>query len=1078
MNTITDWLEHWSVAQPEKRLYTFLGIDGQERESYTYRSFLERSTALAIYLSEKAGLRNGDRVLLVYPPGLEIIAAFFACARIGVIAVPVYAPSPISLEAGLAKLKSIARDCEAKAALTTSGFLRSHRLTKQRLSLIFNDTPMLLDRGWLTTDDVKEFGPSPARQDPNPVLFLQYTSGSTSDPKGVIVSHRNVIANGQSAIRHCAIAVSWLPQYHDMGFIGYYMYPLILGGECYGFSPLDFLRRPALWMEAISRVTATTTSAPNFAYDYCLREDKLPDEALRGIDLSSLQIMINAAEPVRPDTFRRFRERFQHYGLQPEAYMVAYGLAENTLAVSLHGRQTLTVNKLLLQQGTLHVELAQQRNNNQIQLVSCGKPLERIELRIVDPDFRTDLGDNRIGEIWLDGESKCGGYWNRPDLSRETFQGTIANDRTGHGYLRTGDLGFLHEGELFVCGRVKDLIIVRGVNYYPQDIEAIVESVSPEIRKGCTTAFSVDVDGEARVVVVAEVKNERHLPSAAAIAFAIRTQYFIEPHTVAFVRRRSISKTTSGKISRSKVRETWLRGELPIIESHVSRGRDVGLELTGLRDRFRYVIELYNLTGREEFTIAELGVDSLTMVTLIGDIKDLLEEHGAGELADEVDVRLLQKLTIAQFFGLLDEAERDSQKPLEALRELLRILREEHEAHESECMRADAQLTFPTVWDDRPPMLVSNVLITGASGFFGAFLLASLLKRTSHTFYALVRATDPAHGKDRVRAALRRARIWTPALDAEIDSRVHILCGDLAADHLGLSLRQWEFLANHIQAICHNGALVNYVLNYDVLKPHNVDGTRELLRLAFTGPKKAFHLISSTFIFGWSTENVLSESDFNEKMAHLDFGYAQTKWVAEQLVLAAERKGLDVQIYRPALLSPSSGGAGSRDDIGIRLLAFMIRYGIAVKALNQVSFLPADIVADNVAAIFDLPRTAGHTFHITTDEYYNIMDVTRTMTQLYGYEFTYHDISDFLKKMNAYCTRNDLLYPLLDFFNRSYGKIEAMQDKRYGNTRYRQAREEAGNVAGDPRLDTTVTFMVEYMLREGIVDKAGRQRAD
>src|SRR5437667_1318313 len=710
MNTITDWLEHWSVAQPEKRLYTFLGIDGQERESYTYRSFLERSTALAIYLSEKAGLRNGDRVLLVYPPGLEIIAAFFACARIGVIAVPVHAPPPISLEAGLAKRKSIARDCEAKAALTTSGFLRSHRLTKQRLSLIFNDTPMLLDRGWLTTDDVQGFGPSPARQDPNPVLFLQYTSGSTSDPKGVIVSHRNVIANGQSAIRHCAIAVSWLPQYHDMGFIAPYMYPVILGGECYGFSPLDFLRRPALWMEAISRVTATTTSAPNFAYDYCLREDKLPDEALRGIDLSSLQIMINAAEPVRPDTFRRFRERFQHYGLQPEAYMVAYGLAENTLAVSLHGRQTLTVNKLLLQQGTLHVELAQQRNNNQIQLVSCGKPLERIELRIVDPDFRTDLGENRIGEIWLDGESKCSGYWNRPDLSRETFQGTIANDRTGHGYLRTGDLGFLHEGELFVCGRVKDLIIVRGVNYYPQDIEAIVESGSPEIRKGCTTAFSVDVDGEARVVVVAEVKNERHLPSAAAIAFAIRTQYFIEPHTVAFVRRRSISKTTSGKISRSKVRETWLRGELPIIESHVSRGRDVGLELTGLRDRFRYVIELYNLTGREEFTIAELGVDSLTMVTLIGDIKDLLEEHGAGELADEVDVRLLQKLTIAQFFGLLDEAERDSQKPLEALRELLRILREEHEAHESECMRADAQLTFPTVWDDRPPMLVSNVL--------------------------------------------------------------------------------------------------------------------------------------------------------------------------------------------------------------------------------------------------------------------------------------------------------------------------------------------------------------------------------
>jgi thioester reductase-like protein len=212
-------------------------------------------------------------------------------------------------------------------------------------------------------------------------------------------------------------------------------------------------------------------------------------------------------------------------------------------------------------------------------------------------------------------------------------------------------------------------------------------------------------------------------------------------------------------------------------------------------------------------------------------------------------------------------------------------------------------------------------------------------------------------------------------------------------------------------------------------------------------------------------------------MAHLDFGYAQTKWVAEQLVLAAGRKGLDVRIYRPALISPSSGGVGSLDDIGIRLLAFMIRYGIAVKARNQISFLPAHIVADNVAAIFGLPGTDGNTFHITTDEYYNIMDVTRAMTHLYGYEFTYHDIPDFLKKMNAYCTRNDLLYPLLDFFNRSYGKIEAMQDKRYSNTRYRQAREEACNAASDPSLDTTVTFIVEYMLREGIVDEVRRQPA-
>lgn len=1073
---LTEFLEDWAESVPERPAITFLDVAGRERESYTYQALIERTRDLASYLVNGAGLKPGDRVMLVYPPGLEVIAAFYACARAGLIAVPVYPPTPMSFESGMMKLAYIARDCGARAALTTRGFYSSYRLliAKRKVSELYSPAPELPELEWLTTDDARGFGTDKVIHTPSDVLFLQYTSGSTSDPKGVIVSHRNVIANCMSTVNYHPIGASWLPQYHDMGFIGYYLYIMIKGGSTYGFSPLDFLKRPALWFEVITRFQATTAAAPNFAYDYCLREDKLPNEALQGIDLSSLIIMKNAAEPVRAETFRRFRERFERYGLKRDAYMVAYGLAENTLAVSLYGKRSVTVNKLLLQQRKLHIESIQPRNNNQTDIVSCGRVLPDIEVAIVDPDSLRRLPEKQIGEIWIAGEAKCQGYWNRPEKTRETFQATIAGEDSSKQYLRSGDLGFMLEDELYVCGRVKDLIIIRGVNYYPQDIETIVENSCPQVRRGCVAAFSVDTsDGEA-LIVVAELDDERQLPALAPIARAIRTQYYVEPHTIAFVRKRSIPKTTSGKLARSQARERWIRGEMEVIGSHASATTSAA-EMTGLRDRFRYIVELYNLTGHEEFTFAAIGIDSLTMVQLIDDIKQLMIEHGAGELVDAVDIRLLQKLTIAQFFSLLDEFEKQPDQPIEALAELLRLLHAEYDAHEAECMRTDAQLELNVPATHKSNTAVTDVLLTGATGFFGPFLLSGLLRKTNHTYHVLTRATDPIHGRDRLRAAMRRARVWTPELDAALDSRVHIVCGDLVRDRLGVPLRDWEELSQRVQAICHNGALVNYVLSYEELRPHNVEGTRELLRLAIHGRKKAFHLISSTFIFGWSVKKVLWESDGNPEMANLDFGYAQSKWVAERLVFEAQKQGLDVRVYRPSLISASTGGVGSRDDIAIRLLAFMIRYGIAVDALNQISFLPADLVADNIASIFDLPFDDNDTLHITSDSYYNMADVTRTISRLYGYQFEYFEIPTFVKKMNEHCTKSDLLYPLLDFFNRSYERIEAMRDKRYSNELYRAARS-AGQGESDPPLDAVVTFIVEYMKREGLIDDEARSQ--
>ncbi len=1083
MSSIIDFLEQWAAVQPDKCFSSFLDIDGNTRETYTYLDFHERTRHLAEYLSLQIGLKQGERALLVYPPGLESIVAFFACARIGVIPVPTCPPTPVTFEAGLAKLTLVASDCQATAALTTTAFYRSYRLLgdQRRIASCWQKTSALHKLEWVTTDDVRGQASDSFRNNLGSVLFLQYTSGSTSNPKGVIVSHENVIHNARSTIDHTPgdnTGVSWLPQYHDMGLIGYYLYPIITGGTTYGFSPFDFLRRPFLWLLTISRVRATYASSPNFGFEYCLREDKVSSKQLGDLDLSSLRVLMNASESVCADTYFRFLDRFAPCGLRPQAHVVAYGLAENTLAVTHNGRRVVTVNKRMFQQGKLHIENPLPLNNNQLHIASCGKPLEGVRVLVVNPETRAAQGEKQIGEIWVAGRSVCQGYWNRPKVTQEVFRNAVANyQEDRNAYLRTGDLGFFHENELFVCGRIKDLIIIRGVNYYPKDIETIVESVSPKIRTGGVVAFKGGEERET-LIVLAELRTVEDLPDPAEIARAIRTNYYVEPHTIVFVAPGAIVKTTSGKIARSLTRRRWLNGELPTIATHVcAMEKESTSVFSGLRERFRYILERYDLTGYEEYTFAEIGIDSLTLVMIIEGIEQLIEEHGATDLVDEVNVRLVQRLTVAEFFLLLDQFEKVSDEPVAALRYVLKRVKKEHESYEWDCMRTHAQLEpvnpLEVTASDEP---LTNILLTGPTGFFGPFLLTSLLRHTPYTYNALTRAKDPVHGMGRIRDSLCRARVWTPALDEELEKRVRVVCGDIAQHNLGLPSEQWKSLSTRVQAVIHNAALVNYVLNYDALKPHNVDGTRELLRFSLAGTQKEFHLISSTIIFGWTTKDILLESDNNESMTNLDFGYAQSKWVAEQLVFAAEKQGLRVRVYRPSFISASTGGVGSRNDIAILLLSSMINRGVAVNAVNQISLLPADIAADNIAVIFNQRQTAGRTFHVTVDGYYNITDITRLITLEYGYPFVYYDIPRFVAEMKRLCTKDDPLYRLVYFFDRSHPQIAAMQHKRYNNDRYREARQLCSDGRGDPSLKDTVSYLMAYMQGEGIIPRPAEAR--
>src|ERR1039458_790410 len=435
-----------------------------------------------------------------------MICAFFGCVRAGLIPVPVYPPGSRGFQSALYKMVHIAKDCQAAGILTSKDYHASLKtnLARSGVSASGVDVDYISGLPWIVTEDFVDLIADEPFFDISKILFLQYTSGSTMEPKGVMVTHENILHTCPLVIDHSdPVVVSWLPQYHDMGLIGCYLYPALRGGTTYGFAPMDFIQRPVLWFEAITTYRATATAAPNFAYDYCLRARRLSKNSLEDCDLSSLQVLMVAAEPVKPDTFTKFLEAFQPYGLKSESFYAAFGLAENTLAVSLGGRNIVSVNKRALALGMARMTTEVSEIDAATQIVSCGIPLQGLDVKIVDPEQHVALKAGHLGEIWIAGSAKCLGYWKNPELTLKQFHARLVDDSPyDDGYLRTGDMGFFHEGELFVCGRIKDMIILRGQNYYPQDIENVVERASGLIRANCVAAFQIHEDSEPALAIV------------------------------------------------------------------------------------------------------------------------------------------------------------------------------------------------------------------------------------------------------------------------------------------------------------------------------------------------------------------------------------------------------------------------------------------------------------------------------------------------------------------------------------------------------------------------------------------------
>lgn len=578
MTGILDLFAATLERDPDRALFTFVDGRGQDYAAYSADALVRRAAGVREQL-DGLGWAPGERAILVYPPGPDFVVALVACFMAGVIPAAVLPPGPAGGRGSEKAFAAAVRDCRARGILTSTEFDTLRRLAVDAGALPGADWP---DRvPWLRTDLAGEGASAPGKwhrpTSPDDPAVLQYTSGSTSTPRGVVMTHGNLLAEMQCNAKDFrlgwgTVGVSWLPQYHDFGLVNAIISALSGNMRLYSISPLDFVRRPALWFDTMSRVGATLTASPNFGLDLAVR--KTTPEQRAGWDLRPLATLVCAAEPIRAATVDRFLADFAQAGMRAECFCPTYGLAEATVSVSSWGRARVAVDADAIARGRV-VRIPEQRESaddgaRPSVYVGCGGITKPGSVRIVDPDTRVPCPEDRVGEIWVDSATKAVGYFDRPQESRDGLYAEVCGEADPHRYLRTGDLGFFAAGELFVTGRRKDVIILRGRNHYAEDLEESVRRCHPAIRPGGVAAFAVEGGPEPgeTVAVMVEVTDFDAAGAAAAdgVAAAVRRNLALDHQigaaTVVLVPPGTVPKTSSGKVRRHACKTMYTDGEL------------------------------------------------------------------------------------------------------------------------------------------------------------------------------------------------------------------------------------------------------------------------------------------------------------------------------------------------------------------------------------------------------------------------------------------------------------------------------------------------------------------------------------
>ena len=667
--TLVELLRERAQHEPHRVAYTFLQDGETEEIQLTYAELDRQARAIAVLIKEMGAARK--RILLLYPPGLHYIAAFFGCLYAGAVAVPAYPPRR---NRNLVRLNSIMDDAQVALTLTSTQVV-------SRLQPFVSPDAGLNALKWMTTeklsDELSDAWQQPSL-DSSTLALLQYTSGSTGQPKGVMLSHGNLLHNSSLLCRAFeysseSTCVSWLPIYHDMGLIGGVLQPLYGQFPCVLMSPMAFLQQPLRWLQAITRYRATISGGPNFAYDLCVR--KTSPEQIATLDLSSWSVAFNGSEPIRARTLERFTKAFEPCGFRRESFFTCYGLAEATLFVSGSRKSDAPVltNIQTREFENNRVVLEPPGSNGGLTVVGSGRTQFQEKIVIVNPETLQGCTQDQVGEIWVAGPSIAQGYWNRPEETNNTF-GAHRTD-TGEGpFLRTGDLGFILDGELFVAGRLKDLIIIRGINHYPHDIELTVEHSHPALRPGGCAAFAVEIGGQERLVICQEVAQRADSALLIErIREAVNEEHEVRVHAVVLVKPGTIPKTSSGKIQRHACRAGFLGGTLSVVAKWQA-GESLETETVAplspvsfqsaetfaswLVDQLSERLGIASSSIDVQQSITRYGIDSLEATELVHAIEtnlgislpvvSFLQSPSIAELAAQISTQLTLTATVAK----------------------------------------------------------------------------------------------------------------------------------------------------------------------------------------------------------------------------------------------------------------------------------------------------------------------------------------------------------------------------------------------------------------------------------------------
>lgn len=974
--TAIDILEKQARTNGRHKIYNFLTYkeetDSWDMESHTFLETWHRSLALANDLRRK-GLVPGDRAVIFSMQDFGTICGVFGCMMAGVTFTII--PPPLD-EDKTQRFIAVLRSCRPRALISNyamesaSGVHVTGRLLKDAFRETIQLKRVYTDR--LTPYHRRDVIVGAA---PENLVYLQYTSGSTSAPKGVRVTWKNLMKNLEQCY-HClnlkdVSLATWVPFFHNLGLEVTICMPLFSQNSfCYYLQTLQFLENPKLWIRMIKDFHITLTVGPASAYDACTRiytEAEAAEYAM-----PQVTHFMNGSEFISAAPCARFQEMFQ---CSPNAMAPGYGLAEAVCLATFAAQdyRSLRLDYAAYQKN--RAVIAPPDCENVKEIVSVGAPVKDLLVVIGNPKTGKVYPDMRIGEIFLSGESVADGYWENPRESRNFHVHLQGYDCE---FYKTGDLGFLCDGHLYITGRVKEMLVVNGNNIYPSDLAAVTARRVPALA-GASYGFFSCLTGSGEVVIAAiETKpGANYAKLAQQISRAAADRFGFSYYDIVFVPEGTIPRTDNRKLQMLKVRTLYEKQELDIlyssrtapaqdtadgtdsavekeIELLIDRADDIFLQVKGV---FQKVLNLDTFSLSASFL--ELGGDSLTGFELINSIEQKFHVR--------LDLRELLKdssvIGVTKYLHRVLAGGPASVKKINLA---------------AECRLEDS--IEPSRDYEKAPTECRKIFLTGATGFLGARLICAILRDFPHDgleIYCLVRAASPAEGMKRMKANLQRYRLW----DDRMKRYLRAVPGDLSAPKLGLYDEVWENLAEHIEMIYHAGAILNFVYPYEYLKQTNVNGTTETLRLACAGRPKYYNYVSSYSVYDTPNNRGkrVMEDDPLRSWKGFPLAYSETKWVSEKLVGIAADRGLRTAVYRPGDITGAADGIWQMDDMVSRLIVSMIQMHAVPFVNYRFHMTPVDYVGNALVYISLKDEAYGHAFNLITPHPQNFNSVVNAV---------------------------------------------------------------------------------------------------